>query len=136
PVLMNAVFNQATGAQVVYCGVEPDILQLKRAWRIDGRFPSAPGELLVGSELARGSGWRIGQRIALPGLDGKTGRIAGVLAPTEGADDLFVYMPLADSQRLFRRPDQLTHILVRLDQPESMDAAVNALRGCGAGLEM
>ena len=144
PVLMNAVYDirpgpQAgtpqAGAQIVYCGVDPDIVNLKRFWRIRGRFPSS-GEMLVGAELARSRGWSLGQVVRLPGLDGAQARVGGVLARTEGADDLFVYLPLADAQRLFHRPSQLTHILVKLDTPESMDSVVGSLRGCDAGLEM
>ena len=144
PVLMNAVYDirpgpQAgtpqAGAQIVYCGVDPDIVNLKRFWHIQGRFPSS-GELLVGAELARSRGWSLGQVVRLPGLDGVQARVGGVLARTEGADDLFVYLPLADAQRLFHRPRQLTHILVKLDTPESMDSVVGDLRGCDAGLEM
>ena len=135
PVLMNAVPDTQTGAQIVYCGVDPDILHLKRDWRIHGQFPT-PGGLLIGSGLARSRRWSVGQTVRLPGLDGAQARVAGVLAPTEGADDLFVYLPLADAQRLFGRPHQLTHILVRLDTPESMDSVVSNLRGCDAGLEM
>src|SRR5262249_46635151 len=56
PVFMSAVYNPQTGAQSVYCGTVPDVVKLKRTWRIQGAFPSATGELLVGSELARTNG--------------------------------------------------------------------------------
>jgi putative ABC transport system permease protein len=62
--------------------------------------------------------------------------VAGVLAPTSGPDDLFVYMPLPDAQRLFKEPGHLTHILVQLTDPERMEAVVRHLRGCEAGLDM
>lgn len=136
PVLMNAVYDSRTGAQTVYCGVDPDIVRLKRMWRIDGVFPASEGGLLVGSEAARANGWRIGQEVALPGLAGKSGKVTGILAPTQGADDLFLYMRLPDAQRIFQRPGQLTHILVRLADPERVDGVVRELRGCDAGLEM
>ena len=136
PVLMTAVSDTQTGEQIVYCGVDPAIVQLKRLWHVQGGFP-APGGLLVGADMARQRGWSVGQTVHLPGLDGSpSARIDGVLAPTEGADDLFIYLPLADAQQILRRPGQLTHILVRLDAPESMDAVVANLRGCDAGLEM
>jgi putative ABC transport system permease protein len=45
-------------------------------------------------------------------------------------------MSLADAQKIFKHPRELTHMLVRLDEPENLEAVVNALRGCGAGLEM
>jgi putative ABC transport system permease protein len=138
PVFMSAVYDANTGAQTVYCGVAPDILRVKRAWRIvEGAFPDAPSDLLVGSEIAARNRWRVGQTVPLPGLSpARTGRICGVLAPTQGADDEFVYLRLRDAQTWFGRPAQLTHLLVRLDDPQAMDAAVQALRGCDAGLEM
>src|SRR5262252_3426707 len=67
PVFMSAVYSPETGAQSVYCGVEPNILAVKRTWRLDGRFPG-PGEILVGSEQARSHGWHTGETVALPGL--------------------------------------------------------------------
>lgn len=136
PVLMSALYDEKTGGQNVYCGVEPSILALKRNWRVNGVLPTRPGELLIGSEQARENRWRVGQQIALPGLKGKQGRISGILQPTQGADDLFFFMPLADAQRIFQRPNELTHILVRLDDPERVDNVTLALRGCDAGLEM
>src|SRR5689334_15573934 len=100
PVFMSAVYDVSTGAQTVYCGIEPDMQDVKRFWRIDGRFPVHQGELLVGSELAASRKLQVGQEIRLPGLEGLQGRVAGILAPTQGADDLFIYMPLADAQRI------------------------------------
>src|SRR2546422_7224964 len=35
PVYMAAVYRQDTGAQVVYCGVERDIVDLKQTWKIE-----------------------------------------------------------------------------------------------------
>jgi putative ABC transport system permease protein len=137
PVLMNAFYDEATGAQAVYCGVTETILRLRPQWRMAaGGFPEKSGALLVGAELARLRGWRPGDRVALPGIADAHGVVAGVLAPTQGPDDLFVYLPLADAQRLFHRPDALTHILVRLNDPDDLDRVASDLRGCDAGLEM
>jgi putative ABC transport system permease protein len=122
--------------QVVYLGVGPEILALKRDWRIQGSFPVRSGELLAGADLAQSRGWRVGQSVSLPGIAGSTGRVAGILAATSGPDDLFLHLPLPDAQRLFRQPGHLTHILVRLADPNRMDQVVNALRGCDAGMEM
>jgi putative ABC transport system permease protein len=133
---MTAVYDAKSSAQNVYCGVTPDILQLKRFWHMDGAFPERSGELLVGAELARANGWRIGQSVALPGLEDQQGRITGILRATQGADDLFAFLPLADAQRIFHRPNQLTHVLVRLDDPEMVNEVTQQLRGCDAGLEM
>lgn len=136
PVFMSAVYNADTGAQTVYCGTQPDIVDVKKTWKITGQFPSAPGDLLIGAEQARTNHWQIGQTVPMPGLEGQKGQVRGILAPTEGADDLFIYLSLQDAQRIFKRPNELTHILVRLDQPEKMESVVRELRGCEAGLEM
>lgn len=141
PVLMSAMYLPS-GEQVVYCGVESDILQLKRSWRIDGRMiddqpaGKSPAELLTGNAIAKERNWHVGDVVSLPGIDGQQGKIAGILQPTGGADDLFVYMPIARAQQVLHRPGQITHVLVRLDDPEKMDEVVSNLRGCDAGMDM
>lgn len=135
PVFMSAVYD-AGGNQSVYVGVETNFLALKTGWRIEGRFPENENALLVGSEAARRNSWQIGQQVPLPGLSNQIGRVAGILAPTQGADDTFIYLRLTDAQRLFGRANELTHILVRLADPDDLDHAVTQLRGCDAGLAM
>jgi putative ABC transport system permease protein len=136
PILMTALYEEKTGAQTVYCGVEENIRQLKPFWQVQGAFPSKPGDLLVGAEAARTNRWTVGQTVTLPGMAKETGRISGILQPTQGPDDLFHFLRLEDAQRLFRHRDELTHILVRLKDPERMESVVRELRGCDAGLEM
>lgn len=135
PLLMQAV-AAGTGSNVVYLGSDPSILRLRTAWRIDGRFPEREGEVLVGANLARRFGWRVGQTLPLPGLVGVRGTVAGILQPTGHSDDYFIHLPLADAQRVFRRPGQLTHILVRLSDPTRLDEVVGSLRGCDAGMNL
>jgi len=141
PVLMSAIYLPSS-EQVVYCGVERNILQLKRSWHIDGSMVNnqaagpSPVEMVTGSAIAKAQGWKVGDVVKLPGLTGKMGKITGILQSTGGADDLFVYMPMARAQQIFDRPNQITHILVRLDDPEKMDDVVSNLRGCDAGMDM
>jgi ABC-type transport system, involved in lipoprotein release, permease component len=135
PVFMSALYA-SNDEQFVYVGVETNILALKPGWRIDGRFPENENELLVGSEAARRNRWKIGQQVKLPGLGDQNGLVAGMLAPAHGADDTFIYLRLPDAQRLFERTNELTHILVRLADPNALDETVKQLRGCDAGLAM
>lgn len=135
PVFMSAVYRPDTGAQTVYCGVDTSILALKPVWKIDGRAPQNSGDLLVGSETASANRWRVGDQVDCPGVEAR-GTVCGIIRPTQGPDDLFVYMPISDAQRLFKRPGQITHILVRLDDPANLEFVVRELRGCDAGLEM
>ncbi len=135
PVFMNALYG-ANGEQTVYLGINDDIRAVKRAWKIEGALPAQTGDIMLGATAAKNLHAQRGREYSLPGLEGVKGRVCGVLAPTQGADDNFFYMPLADAQRLFKRQGQLTHILVRLQDPNSMDDVVGALRGCEAGMEM
>src|SRR5205823_5829794 len=138
PVFMAALPGPRLGEQFVYLGVKPDILGVKRSWQIQGAFPSRPGEVLAGAALAAERGWRVGHAVDLPGSRKSLGRarVSGILAATGGADDQFLYLPLAEAQRLFHRPNRLTHILVRLRDPNEMERVVEELRGCGAGMSM
>ncbi len=45
-------------------------------------------------------------------------------------------MRLADAQRLFRRSGFLTHILIRLRDPDRLDEAIAQMRNCGSAGEM
>jgi putative ABC transport system permease protein len=135
PVFMAAVYD-AGATQTVYVGVETNILALKRGWQIAGTFPEHDNGLLIGSEIAKRNGWKIGQQVPLPGVQNQTGTVTGILAPTQGADDTFIFLRLEDAQQLFHHPNELTHILVRLTDPDMLDAAVAQLRGCDAGLAM
>lgn len=136
PMLMNAVYDQATGDQSVYIGSEPGLLRIKRNWRLDGSFPDKSGECLLGSIVARKLHLAPGDSFKLPGISGEKGRVVGVLNGTQSADDTFIYVPLSDAQRIFKRPEQLTHILVRLKDPDTMDKTVGLMRGCDAGMDM
>ncbi len=136
PVLMNAVYNEQTGSSAVYLGVEPDILRLKRGWHIDGRLPTAPDECMLGSSTAVTLHAGRGSSLPLPALGQAHFRVTGVLGRTDGADDGFTFLSLAGAQQVFKRPGQLTHILVRLADPDRLDAVVADLRGCDAGMEM
>ena len=131
PVFMTAVYGD-NGAQTVYVGVDTNTLALKSTWRIDGKFPEHDGEWLIGAEAARHHGWRIGDRVQ----PGQSGVISGILQPVHGAEDSFIYMCLTDAQRIFRHTNELTHILIRLNDPNRLDEAVAQLRGCDAGLSM
>lgn len=134
PFFMNALYD-ASGKQIVYNGVQPNLLALKRNWKITGRFPTRPGEIMLGAAIAQELKATVGKKLQLPGLKA-TGTVCGILAPTNGADDGFFFMPLRDAQKIWGHPHELTHVLVRLSDPDKMEGVVSALRGCDAGLDM
>jgi putative ABC transport system permease protein len=136
PVFMLASY-EAEGRQAVFLGVDTNILKLKPAWRIQGHFPQVEGELLIGAEVSRQRSWQVGRAVVLPAAAGSaSGIVSGILAPTHGPDDGFIFLRLIDAERRFRHVGELTHILVRLKDPDDLDQTVAQLRGCEAGMEM
>jgi putative ABC transport system permease protein len=135
PVLMTATYTEEA-RPVVYVGVWTNILTLKRNWQVAGKLPQQAGELLAGAEAAKRYQWRLGERVQLPALSNRVATVTGILAPTQGADDTFIFLPLAEAQQMFRHPGELTHILVRLKDPDQLDDTVRQLRGCDADLAM
>ena len=131
-----AAMTSNDGAQVVYVGIDKRMLKHKPGWKLEGEFPKATGEILAGAETARQRQWKVGERVTLPELPRISATVSGVIGPTHGADDTFIYTRLEDAQEWFQRPEQLTHILVRLDDPNLLEHAVTALRGCDAGMDM
>jgi putative ABC transport system permease protein len=135
PVFMAALEDRQS-TQAIYVGIDTNTLALKPGWHIEGSFVRSEGDLLLGSEVARRNGWHLGQEVPLPGIQKHSGRVVGILAPTQGAEDTFIHLSLAEAQHLFGHPHELTHILVRLADPNDLDKAVSQLRGCDAGLVM
>src|SRR2546423_1937305 len=135
PVLMIAEYDTA-GGQNVYSGIDTNMLSLKRAWRIEGKFPELEGQLLAGADAARRNAWKIGDSVRLPGDDQQSGRVAGIIDRTYGPEDSFIYMRLSGAQARFLHINELTHILVRLSDPDKLEQAFAQLRGCDAGLSM
>ncbi len=135
PIFMNALY-ESNGTQQVYLGINETIQAVKPGWKLEGSLPTKTGEILLGATAAKNLHLQIGQEFNLPAIPGERGKVCGVLASTQGAEDAFLYMPLSDAQRLFKRPAQLTHILVRLQDPNALENVVEALRGCEAGMDM
>jgi putative ABC transport system permease protein len=135
PALM-AAFATGTRAQTVYVGIDERMFALKSEWTLTGVPPRQPGEFIAGAEAARLHGWKAGDRVALPELAGQFGTMTGVLQPTRGSEDSFLYVRLEDAQHWFQKAGQLTHILVKVKDPDHIDTTVTSLRGCDAGMDM
>lgn len=140
PVLMSAFFDRE-GHQSVFVGVDEKVLRLKPHWKITGAFPKPhsaqePVQLLAGRAVADRLRWQVGSEVRLDHLNNAHAIVTGILSATQGSDDAFIFLNLPDAQTLLRRPEQLTHILVRLKDPNDLDRVVSQLRGCDAGLFM
>lgn len=134
PKLLSVV--DAEGQQVLLAGVDFDSeLKLKRWWRVVGRKPVGPEQVLVGYEVARTLGIIAGKSEQLfPAADrqhhsgerlapftlartqvhiaNQQHDVAGVLAETGGPEDRMVFAALGRVQELVNKPGQISLVEV------------------------
>jgi putative ABC transport system permease protein len=91
-----------------YTAVGVDFLEARKTspfWRVTGQWPTQPGDLLVGADLALNTDLKEGTLATLDGRDqagrryAKDFRVVGVLT-TGGVEDGFVFMTLADMEAM------------------------------------
>ena len=132
PALMAA---SHTKDREIVVGVTSEYLQVRPRWKVDGHFPSNPGEILLGAEAARRMQAEVGKEVRVELLK-KEYRVAGILAPVAGPDDDFAFLQLNEAQQQLKQQGSLTHVLVKLQDPDRLETTVQALRGCDAGMQM
>ena len=123
------------GRKVLLAGVDfASEIKLKRWWRISGRPPQSPSELLVGYDVAKESGLISTHHQVKGGaaaghhspethepleitrkaltLAGQEHQVAGVIDQTGGPEDQMVFGALGHVQQLVGKPEQLSLIEV------------------------
>jgi putative ABC transport system permease protein len=125
PTFMGGIVRPEEGRTDIYLGVDSTILRLKNWWKLKGRFPEKPNEMILGYDVSLIELSHVGDQIYVPEKD-ETFDVVGELAPTGTEDDGFFYIPLAAAQKMFNQPDKLTSIMIRLKDPA--DAPVVAAR--------
>ena len=114
PMLLQQVVKDGT-PHIVY-GIEPDdMLRLKSAWKVNGRFFTVTESrvMVIGSELASRENLAPGSIIPF-GPDKESFTIVGVLEPTGTEDDNFHFLPLPEAQRVFDKEGLITTIAVQV----------------------
>jgi putative ABC transport system permease protein len=82
-----------------------DVKRTSPFWRLEGRWPSAPGEILVGVDVFEATGLGPGSLMTIDGRDSRQSRyekdftISGVVA-TGSVEDGFIYMSMADMEAM------------------------------------
>jgi putative ABC transport system permease protein len=128
--------TEVDGRKTLIAGVDfSSELRLKKWWRLTGRTPESPTDILLGYEIAR----RVSAIQSVPGpvamtdsrtphharvleeiritkekvsLGGREHRISGVIGQTGGPEDRMVFAQLGEVQGLLGRPGQLSVIEV------------------------
>jgi putative ABC transport system permease protein len=127
PMLLQQVVKDGT-PHIVY-GIEPDdMLRLKPAWKVTGRFFTANESrvMVIGSELASRENLAPGSVLPF-GPDQEPFTILGVLEPTGTEDDNFHFLPLPETQRVFNKEGLITTIAVRVKDLRQISSVAKEL---------
>lgn len=127
PLLLHQFFKEGQ-PHIVY-GIEPEQMQvLKPWWQVRGRFFSVDEKavLVLGSGLAEKNGLEVGEVIPF-GPDEEPFTIVGILEETGAQDDEFHFLPIAEVQRVFDKPDQMTAVAVKLADVSRISAISSEL---------
>ena len=126
PSFMSGIVRPEEGRTDIYVGIDSTTLRLKNWWKLEGKFPQNPDDVLIGHDVSLIELSGIGDQIYLPEKDA-TFNIVGKLEATGTEDDGFFYIPLATAQRLFDQPDKLTAISIRLKNPDDAPVVTSRL---------
>jgi len=113
-------------------GITREELQLKRWWKIKGRFPENPGEAVLGNVEAAvfaeksGEYKQIGDSLNVEVGGRKTGlKVVGILEATGSKDDYATFTTLQTAQELFNLQGRVVSVNIRVKDinrlPEAMD---------------
>lgn len=107
---------------------------LKPGWKVAGRLPERPGEILLGSDVAEHD--QAGPGTVYTWTEGERFTVTGVLAKTNSKDDGSVHLRLGDAQRVLGRPDAVTALGVRLRDAAAVNSAVSRLTAAVPGIQV
>lgn len=118
PMLIFASPNREGRLDLFY-GVDPRIVGLRPYWKIEGRFPEGPGEILLGAETALVEKRAVGDKVYFESID-REFEVAGILARSGTQDDGFSFLALSTLQEVFHKPGQLTAVAVAVEDLEEL----------------
>ena len=108
PKLLN--ITEVIDRTVLVVGVEFDQeLQLKKWWKLVGRRPATKDQAIIGADAKKSLGLDLNQSFE---IQGESFTVTGILQPTGSQDDGVIFIDLAEAQRLFGKPDELSLVEV------------------------
>jgi putative ABC transport system permease protein len=99
-----------------------DIRKLKPWWSVNGRYfaENETNVMVVGRDLADKQDYVVGA--TMPAGPFKDFTIVGILDRTGDQDDQFHFVPLAEAQRVFNKPNRITTIAVKVSDVSKIAA--------------
>ncbi len=96
------------GKNVLIAGVRfSEELKLKKWWVVNGKSPSFPNNLLLGSNTAEALQIKINDTLV---INEQQFVVSGILSNTGSQDDGLIFMDILTAQTLFRKPSKLSLI--------------------------
>jgi putative ABC transport system permease protein len=106
PKLLGAVKVEGATQQLLLVGVDfPSELRMKKWWEIKGMRPAGPDDVLLGHTLALTLKKQAGDTLV---ANGKTFKVAGVLAEIGGQEDNLILADLHTTQILLKEPGKIS----------------------------
>lgn len=121
PLLMAALPRQGDQRTDMWVGLDDAALRLKPWWKAQsGRAQlTNEHEVIVGADAAALEMRGVGDKFFSPETQ-REFRVAGVLERSGTSDDSVFFVPLATAQAMFKQPDRLTAIAIRLHDPAKL----------------
>lgn len=117
------------GRTDLWVGIDESTRTLKSWWKLapGSTWFVGPQSVLLGAEAAATEMRRPGDRFHSPET-GRTFTVCGVLERSGTSDDSQFFVPLETGQAMFRQPDRLTAIAIRLKDPALLREASDRLQ--------
>lgn len=118
PVYTAVLPRPEEGRTDLWVGIDESTCALKPWWKLapGSSWFTGPNCVILGSEAAQAEMRKPGDRFYSP----ETGReltVTGVLERSGTSDDSLFFVPLATAQAMFKQPNRLTAIAIRLKDP-------------------
>jgi putative ABC transport system permease protein len=110
-------------------GLDESGRDLKPWWRakVGRNWFAGANEVIIGSEVAQVEMRAPGDKLFSPET-GRAFEVAGVLEKSGTSDDSLFFVPLTTAQQMFRQPERLTAVAIRLRDPARIGSVATRLQ--------
>src|SRR5262249_12109877 len=129
PLLMAALPRPGEGRADMWVGLDETALSLKPWWRAQAgeKWFTNENSVILGCDAAEVEMRAPGDLFFSPET-GKKLRVTGTLERSGTSDDSLFFVPLRTAQQMFKQPERLTAIAIRLRDPGLLRAASERLQ--------
>jgi putative ABC transport system permease protein len=129
PMLMAAIPRERENRTDMWVGVDETARQLKPWWKTSAGTDwfHKPHSVIMGAEAAELEMRSAGDKFFSPETR-RAFHVAGVLKRSGTSDDSLFFVPLATAQSMFKQPQRITAVAIRLRDPSMLPEATERLQ--------